>query len=87
MLATSGPHSNTFYPAIETETDLIPGQGAPENTAIRADMVFFETPGGGAVWSTGSIAWSGSLSHANYANNVSRITANVARRFVDAAPF
>jgi N,N-dimethylformamidase len=87
VLASSGPHSNTFYPAIETESDLIPGQGAPENPAIRADMVFFETPGGGAVWSTGSIAWSGSLSHANYVNNVSRITGNVARRFVDPAPF
>ena len=87
VLATSGPHSNTFYPAIETESDLIPGQGAPENPAIRADMVFFETPNGGAVWSTGSIAWSGSLSHAGYDNNVSRITGNVARRFVDPTPF
>jgi len=87
VLATSGPHTNTFFPAIETESDLIPGQGAPENPAIRADMVFFETPNGGAVWSTGSIAWSGSLSHAHYANNVSRITGNVARRFVDPTPF
>jgi N,N-dimethylformamidase len=87
VLASSGPHSNTFYPAIETETDLIPGQGAPENPGIRADMVFFETPNGGAVWSTGSIAWAGSLSHQDYANNVSRITANVARRFVDPTPF
>jgi N,N-dimethylformamidase len=87
VLASSGPHTNTFYPAIETETDLIPGQGAPENPKIRADMVFFETPNGGAVWSTGSIAWAGSLSHAGYGNNVSRITANVARRFVDPTPF
>ena len=87
MLASSGPHTNTFYPAIETETDLVPGQGAPENAGIRADMVFFETPQGGAVWSTGSIAWAGSLSHAGYDNNVSRITANVARRFVDPTPF
>jgi len=87
VLATSGPHTNTFYPAIETVSDLIPGQSGPENPEIRADMVFFETPGGGAVWSTGSIAWSGSLSHNGYANNVSRITANVARRFVDPTPF
>jgi N,N-dimethylformamidase len=87
VLASSGPHTNTFYPAIETETDLVPGQGAPENAGIRADMVFFETPQGGAVWSTGSIAWAGSLSHAGYDNNVSRITANVARRFVDPTPF
>ena len=86
MLATSGPHSNTFFPAIETETDLIPGQGAPENLAIRADMVFFETPNGGAVFSTGSIAWAGSLGHNGYDNNVARITGNVLRRFIDPTP-
>ena len=32
---------------------------------------------GGAVFSTGSIAWCGSLSHNGYDNNVARITGNV----------
>ena len=54
---------------------------------MRADMVFFETPAGGAVFSTGSIAWAGSLRHDNYGNNVSRITDNVLRRFIDEKPF
>jgi N,N-dimethylformamidase len=49
-------------------------------------MVFFETPNGGAVFSTSSIAWAGSLSHNNYDNNVSRITENVIKRFLDPAP-
>ena len=54
---------------------------------VRADMVFYETPNGGATFSTGSIAWAGSLSHDGYDNNVSRITENVIRRFMDPEPF
>jgi N,N-dimethylformamidase len=54
---------------------------------VRCDMVFYETPNGGAVFSTSSIAWAGALSHNNYENNVSLITANVIRRFLDATPF
>ena len=49
-------------------------------------MVFFETPNGGAVFSTGSIAWAGSLGHNGYANNVARITGNVLQRFIDPTP-
>ncbi|WZB64428.1 N,N-dimethylformamidase beta subunit family domain-containing protein [Achromobacter xylosoxidans] len=43
--------------------------------------------GGGAVFSTGSIAWAGSLSHNGYDNNVSRIMRNVLNRFLDPEPF
>ena len=42
---------------------------------------------GGAVFSTGSIAWAGSLAHNGYDNNVARITENVVRRFLDPRPF
>jgi N,N-dimethylformamidase len=38
------------------------------------------------VFSTGSIAWCGSLSHNGYDNNVSRITENVLRRFASDDP-
>ena len=58
-----------------------------QNRRVRADMVFFETPGGGAVWSTGSIAWATSLACNEFDNNVSRITENVLRRFLDPRPF
>ncbi len=54
---------------------------------VRCDMVFYETLHGGAVFSTSSIAWAGALSHNGYQNNVSRITENVIRRFLDPAPF
>ena len=54
---------------------------------VRADMVFFEVPGGGAVFSTGSISYAGSLAHNEYDNEIAKITANVLKRFIDAAPF
>jgi N,N-dimethylformamidase len=61
--------------------------GGTENPLVRADMTFFETPNGGAVFSTGSITWAASLPHNGFSNNVSRITENVFRRFVDPTPF
>jgi N,N-dimethylformamidase len=54
---------------------------------VRCDMVFYETPRGGAVFSTSSIAWAGALAHNGYDNNVSRITENVVRRFINPKPF
>ncbi len=53
---------------------------------VRCDMVFYETPRGGAVFSTSSIAWAGALAHNGYDNNVSRLTENVIRRFIDPTP-
>jgi N,N-dimethylformamidase len=50
-------------------------------------MVFFETDNGGAVFSVGSIAWSGSVAHNRYENNVARVTHNVLERFADPTPF
>jgi len=63
------------------------GLGGDQNNQVRADMTFFPTARGGAVFTTGSIAWSMALAHQGYDNNVSRITGNVVRRFLDAAPF
>ena len=54
---------------------------------VRADMVFYETPGGGAVFSVGSISWFGALARNGYENDVARITGNVLERFLDPTPF
>jgi N,N-dimethylformamidase len=54
---------------------------------VRADMVFFETPHGGAVFSVGSISWFGALARDGFDNDVARITTNVLRRFADPTPF
>lgn len=54
---------------------------------VRSDIVFYETPSGGAVFSVGSISWFGALARDGYDNDVARITENVVRRFAEPAPF
>ena len=54
---------------------------------VRADIVFYETPAGGAVFSVGSISWFGALARNGYDNDISKMTRNVLERFVDPAPF
>ena len=49
--------------------------------------MIFAMPDGGAVFSVGSMAWAGSLSHNQYENNVSRITDNILKRFLSPDPF
>ena len=56
--------------------------GHTVNMPVRADVVYFEAPQGGAVFAVGSITWCGCLSQDNYNNNVSRMTENVLRRFL-----
>ena len=69
-----------------THLTTIPG-GKPKDL-IRADMTFFETAGGkGAVFSTGSITFCGSLPHNKFDNNVSTLLGNVLERFLDPTPF
>jgi N,N-dimethylformamidase len=57
------------------------------NAAVCAEMVFFETPSGGAVFSVGSVNWCASLPHRAFDNDVARITANVLARFLEDEPF
>jgi N,N-dimethylformamidase len=63
-----------------------PGLGGQENDLVRADIVYYPTQNGGGVFSTSSIAWSGSLSHNGYNNNVSQMTKNVLDRFASNKP-
>ena len=55
--------------------------GVPTRDLIRSEIVFFETPNGGAVFSVGSITFCGSLPHNEFENNISRMLDNVLRRF------
>ncbi len=86
-LASSENHTDTYLLVPEEMLETMPGLGGQENPKVRADLAFFETGNGGAVFSTGSIAWCGSLSHNDYRNNVSRITDNVLRRFANPKKF
>ena len=87
VVARSENHSNT-YELVAEEVRIPHGAtDAIQNRDIHADLVFFETPEGGAVFSTGSIAYAGSLSWNGFDNNLARLTTNVLRRFADATPF
>jgi N,N-dimethylformamidase len=86
-LASSDEHSPMIMLVNEEFGGVPPNLGGDVNARVRADLAFGETPAGGALFCTASIAWCGSLSHNNYANNVSRITWNVLKRFMDGAPF
>lgn len=56
--------------------------GEAADALKRAEIVHFDTPGGGAVFATGSITWCGSLwQDGAFGGPVSQIMENVVRRF------
>ena len=88
VLATSaGRHTDYYQVTVEDVPIMVPGQGGTESPKVRADMVFFETPEGGAVFSVGSVNWLSSLAWNRFDNNVARVNENVLRRFLDPRPF
>ena len=87
VVASSEGHSNIYELVPEEMLQSHPMTDATQNPDIRADMVFFETPGGGAVFSTGSIGYAGALGINRYDNSIARLTTNVLRRFADTTPF
>jgi N,N-dimethylformamidase len=87
VIARSENHSNT-YELVNEEVRVAHGMtDGLANPQIHADMVFFETANGGAVFSTGSIAYAGALGHNGFDNPVARLSWNVLRRFADKTPF
>ncbi|MFC5996229.1 N,N-dimethylformamidase beta subunit family domain-containing protein [Pseudonocardia hispaniensis] len=87
LLATSAGHHSDNYPLVAEDIYFpFDGMGGTDSFLVRADIVYFTTAGGGAVFSTGSIAWAGSLAHNNYDNDISRLTRNVLTRFADPEP-
>jgi len=82
VLARSEGHQDHFVTVPEELlTHLTTVTGEKPADLIRAELVYFETVKGGAVFSTGSITFCGSLSHGGYDNPVSRMLENVLRRF------
>ena len=84
IVATSENHRPGML-RVKEEVHMMEAIGA--DPKVRADMVFFEVPGGGAVFSTGSISYAGSLAHNDGDNDIAQITRNVLRRFLDPEPF
>jgi N,N-dimethylformamidase len=83
ILGSSGEHSRYYLVCQEDALFSHNMMGGDVNPNVRADLCFFETAGGGAVFSVGSKAWAGSLSHKDYDNDVARISTNVLRGFLD----
>ena len=89
VVASSEGHRQEIWVLVHEEqlTHITTLPGEPIPSLIRADMTFFEAPKGGAVFSTGSITFCGSLPWNGFDNNVSRLLENVVRRFLDPKPF
>ena len=85
-LATSTGFSDAYQHVIEEVNASDSRQSGTVNPLVRSDMVYFETPKGGGVFSVGSIAYAGALRYNDYQNNVARITENVLRRFASDEP-
>ncbi len=81
LLATASGFSDSYQLASEDVPISDSRQGGTVNDRVRADMTLLEYPGGGAVFSVGSIAWCACLSADGYDNTVARVTGNVLRRF------
>jgi N,N-dimethylformamidase len=65
----------------ELLTNTITINGEPLADLARGEIVYFETPGGGAVFSVGSITFCGSLWRRGFEGPISRLLENVVRRF------
>jgi N,N-dimethylformamidase len=83
LLATSEGLTEGYQRCVEEILFTVPGTNALCDPQVRADVVYHVKAGGGAVFATGSIAWTGAL---GVDPDVSRITRNVLTRFVDPAP-
>jgi len=83
LLACAQNQDDSYKVVPEEIEFMFDGVGGTEHPNVRADVTYYETLAGGAVFATSSIAWSGSLSHNGYDNNVSRITGNVLDRFIE----
>ena len=83
LLATTERMAPTYVHVVE-EIPIM--NNGPLADLVKGDLVFFEYPKGGAVFSASSISWCGSLSNNNYTNTVSRLTENVLKRFAADGP-
>lgn len=83
VLASSGNHPEGIQRAAEELLQLFHGSASgPNDPDVRADMVWFETPGGGAVFSAGSISYLSSIMADDGDNSSSRALRNVLNRFL-----
>jgi N,N-dimethylformamidase len=86
VIATSAGHSDDMLEARENFNMTSRILGGARNPKVHSDIVIVPRENGGAVFSTGSISFSGSLSHDAWDNDIARLLGNVFDRFVGGGP-
>ena len=80
--ASKDPKENFVLVPESQLTHLSNIKHLPEEEILQADMVYFTVPGGGSVFSTGSITFCGSLPWNNFDNNVSKLLENIIKKSI-----
>ena len=86
VLASASGFSDSYQAAVEDADAMAPCHGGSVDENVRADMVFYETPNQGAVFSASAIGFCSTLSANGYDNNISKILENVVRAFSRPGP-
>jgi len=83
VLATADGFTDAYQTARERVTAIAPWLGGSDpRSGLRADMTITPGPHGGAVFATGSIAFSATLCFENCESDTSRVLANVVDGFL-----
>ncbi len=85
LLARSITRDEEFMLVPEEQlTHLTNLSGGSEKDALHSDMIYFDVPGGGSVFATGSITFCGCLPWNNFENNISKLLENVLKKKLQA---
>ena len=80
--ASKDPKENFILVPESQLTHLSNIKHLPKEDILQADMVYFTVPGGGSVFSTGSITFCGSLPWNNFNNNISKLLENIIKKSI-----
>lgn len=86
VLASSVRHDANSMLVTEEIYGANPATNGEESPLVRADITYFSTPKGGAMFAVSSMSWAASLFQNDGDNSVARMTANAIHRFSDDAP-
>lgn len=84
VLASARPRSRYVVISTDDVHEITPASAltSVDNPAVRADVTYFDTESGGAVFAASAIGWAGSMVADGYENDVSRLTQNVLDTFL-----
>lgn len=86
LLASSENHTPNYLRVVEEIFFNLPYYGGPDDPEARGDIVYYKLQNDGAVFSTSSIGYHGSLPYNDYDNNISKMTKNVLDEFMKDEP-